>query len=250
MVSPKISASSSNLPSPTNPPSSGNPPPSSNPPPPSSNPPPSNTPPQRNHQLSNHHPPANNPQSSSHPPSSFYPPDARGSQEPSAERADDAKEGRTKRGFSVLKRSLSTSSPDNKHAHRHTSHNPQLQVAYPWIMDVPVAWSWNGLTHTWSSVGGVDPDSQGWWGGFFDRRRNSFDPWGPSLTPGGPNIPGPALPWWHGTNKILFYNKHEPYYGFTNFSNHPVMYERKKYPTSEHLFQSFKVLESSAAESS
>ena len=44
-----------------------------------------------------------------------------------------------------------------------------------------------------------------------------------------------------GRPKILFYNKNEPYYGFTNFSPHPVMYNGKRYPTSEHLFQSFKV---------
>jgi len=41
--------------------------------------------------------------------------------------------------------------------------------------------------------------------------------------------------------RILFYHKHEPYYGFTNFSDHPVEYQGKRYPTSEHLFQSFKV---------
>lgn len=41
--------------------------------------------------------------------------------------------------------------------------------------------------------------------------------------------------------RILFYHKHDPYYGFTNFSAHPVVYKGKKYPTSEHLFQSFKV---------
>ena len=41
--------------------------------------------------------------------------------------------------------------------------------------------------------------------------------------------------------KILFYHKHEPYYGFTNFSPHPVVYRGKRYPTSEHLFQSLKV---------
>lgn len=40
--------------------------------------------------------------------------------------------------------------------------------------------------------------------------------------------------------RILFYHKQDPHYGFTNFSAHPVMYEQKKYPTSEHLFQSFK----------
>ena len=41
--------------------------------------------------------------------------------------------------------------------------------------------------------------------------------------------------------RILFYHKHDPHYGFTNFSPHPVHYKGKKYPTSEHLFQSFKV---------
>ncbi|KAH9942727.1 hypothetical protein B0H21DRAFT_696088 [Amylocystis lapponica] len=40
--------------------------------------------------------------------------------------------------------------------------------------------------------------------------------------------------------RILFYHKHNPHYGFTNFSPHPVRYKRKLYPTSEHLFQSFK----------
>jgi len=47
--------------------------------------------------------------------------------------------------------------------------------------------------------------------------------------------------------RILFYHKHQPYYGFTNFSPHPVKYKGKQYPTSEHLFQSFKVLSSSAS---
>jgi hypothetical protein len=41
--------------------------------------------------------------------------------------------------------------------------------------------------------------------------------------------------------RILFYHKHDPHYGFTNFSDHPVVYKGKRYPTSEHLFQSFKV---------
>lgn len=42
-------------------------------------------------------------------------------------------------------------------------------------------------------------------------------------------------------SRILFYHKYDPHYGFTNFSPHPVIYNGKKYPTSEHLFQSFKV---------
>jgi hypothetical protein len=41
--------------------------------------------------------------------------------------------------------------------------------------------------------------------------------------------------------QILFYDRHRPYYGFTNFSPHSVEYKGKAYPTSEHLFQSFKV---------
>ncbi|KAF9648837.1 DUF1768-domain-containing protein [Thelephora ganbajun] len=47
--------------------------------------------------------------------------------------------------------------------------------------------------------------------------------------------PAPARP-----RPILFYHKHEPHYGFTNFSNHAVKYEGRVYPTSEHLFQSLK----------
>ena len=48
--------------------------------------------------------------------------------------------------------------------------------------------------------------------------------------------PSPARP-----RAILFYHKHEPHYGFTNFSNHAVKYDGRVYPTSEHLFQSLKV---------
>lgn len=41
-------------------------------------------------------------------------------------------------------------------------------------------------------------------------------------------------------NCIFFYDKHKPFYEFTNFSPNKVQYEGKVYPTSEHLFQSFK----------
>lgn len=44
-------------------------------------------------------------------------------------------------------------------------------------------------------------------------------------------------------HRILFYHRHDPYYGFTNFSAHPVVFNGKRYPTSEHLFQSFKFQE-------
>jgi hypothetical protein len=44
-----------------------------------------------------------------------------------------------------------------------------------------------------------------------------------------------------GYNTILFYDKDQPYFNFTNFSPHSVDYNGKTYPTSEHLFQAFKV---------
>ena len=91
------------------------------------------------------------------------------------------------------------------------------------------------------------------------RRKSVTYP--PVLTPGRmstsslvdrPVIPGITTNVAHVSNRsrknscqrlrILFYHKHEPYYGFTNFSAHPVMYEGKMYSTSEHLFQSFKVI--------
>lgn len=43
--------------------------------------------------------------------------------------------------------------------------------------------------------------------------------------------------------RILFYHRSDPHYGFTNFSAHSVTYKKKRYPTSEHLFQSFKFQE-------
>lgn len=39
---------------------------------------------------------------------------------------------------------------------------------------------------------------------------------------------------------ILFYKKAGKYGGFTNFSNHPVLWMGKEYPTSEHAFQAMK----------
>ncbi|EKM52582.1 uncharacterized protein PHACADRAFT_261102 [Phanerochaete carnosa HHB-10118-sp] len=41
---------------------------------------------------------------------------------------------------------------------------------------------------------------------------------------------------------ILFYNRDEPYYEFANFAPHSVRFERKEYPTAEHLFQAHKFL--------
>ncbi|GJJ10244.1 hypothetical protein Clacol_004470 [Clathrus columnatus] len=43
-----------------------------------------------------------------------------------------------------------------------------------------------------------------------------------------------------GPGQILFYDRGQPYFEFTNFSDHPIRYNGKDYPTSEHLFQSLK----------
>ncbi|KDQ52777.1 hypothetical protein JAAARDRAFT_40058 [Jaapia argillacea MUCL 33604] len=55
-----------------------------------------------------------------------------------------------------------------------------------------------------------------------------------SPAPGTPRSPLSVRP------RIYFYHSHDPYYGFTNFSPHAIIYKGKRYPTSEHLFQSFK----------
>ena len=59
--------------------------------------------------------------------------------------------------------------------------------------------------------------------------RQSFHNWKP---------PPPPDP-------IYFYHRDDWHYGFTNFSPHVVFYDGMEYPTSEHLFQSFKVSPSS-----
>ncbi|KAI6137098.1 hypothetical protein F5141DRAFT_1209417 [Pisolithus sp. B1] len=46
-----------------------------------------------------------------------------------------------------------------------------------------------------------------------------------------------------GPGRILFYEKGKPYYEFTNFSPHDVVYHGKRYPTSEHLFQALKFID-------
>ncbi|GJE95792.1 NADAR family protein [Phanerochaete sordida] len=44
------------------------------------------------------------------------------------------------------------------------------------------------------------------------------------------------------TGPILFYDRGDPYYEFTNFSPHAIEFEGKIYPSSEHLFQAHKFL--------
>lgn len=42
------------------------------------------------------------------------------------------------------------------------------------------------------------------------------------------------------SNTIFFYEKHEPYYEFTNFYESPIVLKNTRWPTSEHFFQSQK----------
>lgn len=44
-------------------------------------------------------------------------------------------------------------------------------------------------------------------------------------------------------NPILFYDRNQPYYEFTNFSRHAVVYGCLIYPTAEHLFQASKFID-------
>ncbi|THH29605.1 hypothetical protein EUX98_g4582 [Antrodiella citrinella] len=41
---------------------------------------------------------------------------------------------------------------------------------------------------------------------------------------------------------IRFFAKSQPHYGFSNYASYPVVYNGKRYPTSQHLFQAFKFL--------
>ncbi|KAJ7168649.1 hypothetical protein C8R46DRAFT_1033857 [Mycena filopes] len=74
----------------------------------------------------------------------------------------------------------------------------------------------------------------------YHRHRDSRADMGvriPNMTPISSRRGSPRTP---TRGRILFYHKTDPHYGFTNFSSHPVFYDGKRYPTSEHLFQSFK----------
>ena len=41
--------------------------------------------------------------------------------------------------------------------------------------------------------------------------------------------------------RILFYSRQQSHYNLTNYSSHSIIYQNQAYPTSEHLFQAFKV---------
>jgi len=173
----------------------------------------------------------------------------------------DSRDGRARwsagDGGRTRSRSISTP-PDNRY-----NYNPNLISQPPTgfspaSADVSRAWAQNP-TRGWTT-GNVDPQVQNQ--GMVQvggqpvtqtrldprYRRNSFGH-PPGLSSGHTLISSPVNP--HVQNRlrrdsyrrprILFYHRHEPHYGFTNFSDHSVMYNGRSYPTSEHLFQSFKV---------
>ncbi|KAJ7110381.1 hypothetical protein C8R43DRAFT_1042439 [Mycena crocata] len=78
----------------------------------------------------------------------------------------------------------------------------------------------------------------------FRSQSSPSSGWSPSASRRGnamtPDSPQRSM---QARRQVLFYERSQPYYGFTNFSAHPVMYEGKQYPTSEHLFQAFKFMD-------
>lgn len=153
------------------------------------------------------------------------------------------KKANPKRFSNVLRRKRSNSSVNRSLQHSAT---PLLNSdgSHPW------AWNFDrSLT-----IGDLDSPSPSLIERFVGgRRRRSSDsrppsaftsrqqPATPRVATGTEHVPNPLSKDPPPRPKILFYSKHEPYYGFTNFSSHPVKYEGKIYPTSEHLFQSLKV---------
>ncbi|KDQ52773.1 hypothetical protein JAAARDRAFT_210423 [Jaapia argillacea MUCL 33604] len=68
----------------------------------------------------------------------------------------------------------------------------------------------------------------------------------PYPTPAPPLVPSTSHGFSQGNvggHTIHFYDRGKPYYEFTNFSPHAVNYGGKNYPTSEHLFQAFKFMD-------
>jgi len=45
------------------------------------------------------------------------------------------------------------------------------------------------------------------------------------------------------TAPILFYHRHNPYFEFTNFAWTPILWDNRRYPTAEHLFQAHKFID-------
>ena len=78
--------------------------------------------------------------------------------------------------------------------------------------------------------------------GSSSAQQNQNNVLGANLSPLGFHQPNqfPECP--SGRKQQKFYDKDTPLYGFTNFSDHTVVYSGKTYPTSEHLFQAFKFI--------
>jgi len=77
----------------------------------------------------------------------------------------------------------------------------------------------------------------------YQPRKPGINSAGATFPPTSASLRPPSIKTSSSRNRVLFYHKDDPHYGFTNFSAHPVIYNGKRYPTSEHLFQSFKFQE-------
>lgn len=168
------------------------------------------------------------------------------------------------------KRSRSSSTPPENRYNHNPNRNSQPPPGYSQVSaDGSRAWAQNQI-HGWST-GNVEANVQVQGQGMVQvgmqpgtqfvaqlgprNRRSSFGhppgqtlisspvipPFAPGVTTNVAHVPNRLRRDSYRRPRILFYHRHEPHYGFTNFSDHPVTYGGKKYPTSEHLFQSFKV---------
>jgi hypothetical protein len=101
-------------------------------------------------------------------------------------------------------------------------------------------------------------DGSGWWSWLADYfttpapilartppvRRNTISKAPPDhFTPAAfyYSAPGPLPVPLRQRKETKFYHKGQPYYEFTNFAPYDIIHKGKRYPTSEHLFQAFKV---------
>ena len=192
-------------------------------------------------------------------PSSFRPDTEDSRRESVVESLGGNESSRPKRIYNILKRHRSSSSVDNQTRSQQPTSLPPLNSdgTRPWVWNTSRDWTSGnieGQTQSPSLVDRFMPD-----GGRRRRNSDSTPPEAfafgqvpispldssfslPQITTGGAHVPSPPRNDLLRRPKILFYHKHQPHYGFTNFSSHSVKYEGKVYPTSEHLFQSLKVM--------
>jgi hypothetical protein len=184
------------------------------------------------------------------PPTSFRPPDIEDSRRISV--VESVGGSRPKWAYNVLRRRRSSSPVHNRSSQRPTSYPPlNPDGTRPWAQTVSLGWTPGNIEGRAQSQSLIEIATRYMPGG---RRRGNSDSVPPFVILGQEPVSRSSVPPrittiiphvssnnLLGRPRILFYSKNRPHYGFTNFSPHPVKYEGKTYPTSEHLFQSLKV---------